>query len=105
MPESRIRKEAAEKKKQTTKASVQAKKAKKAAAPGTGSWVVPTFLTLLILGIVWLVVYYVTASLGIRVPVISVPESEGGLGGWNIIIGMALIAASFIVSTQWGKKG
>ncbi|MDR1430648.1 MAG: cell division protein CrgA [Propionibacteriaceae bacterium] len=105
MPESKVRKEAAAKKKQANEAAVQEKKAKKPASPGSGSWVVPTFLTLLLLGIAWLVVYYVTASLGIYIPVISAPTEQGGLGGWNIIIGMALIAASFIVSTQWGKKG
>ncbi len=104
MPESRIRKEAADKKKQAAReAMASAKKTTKVAKPGTGSWVVPTFLTLLILGILWLVVYYLTASLGIYIPVISAPAAQGGLEGWNIVIGMGLIAGAFIVSTQWGK--
>jgi hypothetical protein len=104
VPESKLRKEAVEKKKQAAKAAIaEAKKAPKAAptgkAKGTGAWVVPSFLTVLILGIAWLVVYYITGSLGIYIPGMS------DLQGWNIIIGMALIAAAFIISTQWGKKG
>ena len=103
MPESKVRKQAAEKKKQATKAVAASKKSKKPVNPGAGAWVLPTLLTLLILGILWLVVYYLTASLGIYIPIISAATSEGGLGGWNIVVGMGFIAAAFIVATQWGK--
>ncbi|MCL1838775.1 MAG: cell division protein CrgA [Propionibacteriaceae bacterium] len=104
MPESKVRKEAAEKKKQAAKEAIAAgKKSNKPVNPGAGAWVLPTLLTLLVLGILWLVVYYLTASLGIYIPIISAAASEGGLGGWNVVVGMGFIAAAFIVATQWGK--
>ncbi|MDR1853262.1 MAG: cell division protein CrgA [Propionibacteriaceae bacterium] len=98
MPESRTRKEADEKKKLTKseeRAKKRAEKAKAAAAPGKGGWVVPTFITVGLLGVLWLVVYYVTASAGIYVPWMS------DIGGWNILIGMGLMAASFVLATFW----
>ncbi|QIK72573.1 cell division protein CrgA [Propioniciclava coleopterorum] len=61
----------------------------------TRSWVVPTFLTLLLLGVAWLVVWYLTTSTGISVPVMST------LGNWNMLIAMVLMAGSFGVATQW----
>lgn len=61
----------------------------------TRSWVVPTFLTLLLLGVAWLVVWYLTTSTGITVPVMST------LGNWNMLIAMVLMAGSFGVATQW----
>jgi hypothetical protein len=54
-------------------------------------WVAPLMLAMFILGLVWIVVYYVTSG--------SWPIS--GLGNWNIVIGFAFIAAGFGVSTQW----
>ncbi len=57
-----------------------------------GRWVVPTMLALLLLGLAWIVVYYLA---GERVPVMS------DLSGYNILIGMGLICAGFVVSTRW----
>jgi len=59
------------------------------------AWVVPTFLTLLLLGVAWLVVWYLTTSTGITVPVMT------GLGNWNMLIAMVLMGASFGVATLW----
>jgi len=93
VPESKVRKSAADKKKQTVK-STSAKQAK-AEAPGSRAWVPPTFITVGLLGVAWLVVYYVTGSVGIVVPVMST------LGGWNVLIGMVLMAGAFAISTLW----
>ncbi len=61
--------------------------------PGAGGrWVVPTMLALLLLGLAWIVVYYLAVE---RVPVMA------ALGGYNILIGMGLICAGFVVSTRW----
>ncbi|AYY15116.1 cell division protein CrgA [Actinobacteria bacterium YIM 96077] len=61
--------------------------------PGTsGRWVVPTMLTLLILGLVWIVTYYLLRE--------YIPFMET-LGGWNLVIGMGLITGGFVVATQW----
>ena len=98
MPESRLRKTAAEKKKLSTQAQVAEKRAEKTrtvASPGSRQWVVPTFVTVGLLGVLWLVVYYITASTGIDVPVMS------ALGGWNVLIGMGGMAAAFVLATFW----
>lgn len=66
--------------------------ARRTAAPGTAPWVIPTLLTLLLLGVAWIVVFYIA---GYMIPFMT------ELGNWNLAIGMGLIAASFVVATQW----
>lgn len=98
MPESKIRKEAAEKKKQARHESLvekQAKVKRTTAAPGSRQWVAPTFITIGILSILWLVVYYITAAAGISVPFMT------ALGGWNIGIGMGGLGVAFALTTLW----
>ncbi|WP_228489249.1 cell division protein CrgA [Raineyella fluvialis] len=65
---------------------------RRTAAPGTAPWVVPTMVTLLLLGVVWIVVFYVA---GYLIPFMA------AMGNWNLAVGMGLIASSFIVATQW----
>jgi Cell division protein CrgA len=55
-------------------------------------WVAPLMVTLLVLGLVWIVVYYITEA---NLPVMS------ALGGWNLVIGMGLITVGFITATKW----
>ena len=99
MPESKGRQSAEAKKKSARKASVAQERAeKKRLSPGLTDrrgWVVPTFVTLMLLGVVWLVVWYLTASTGIVVPVMS------DLANWNLLVGMGLMGASFGVATLW----
>ena len=98
MPESRIRTAAAEKKKQSGQAQLSEKRAERkrtVAAPGSRQWVVPTFITVGLLGVLWLVVYYVTASVQITVPLMT------ELGGWNVVIGMSGMALAFALATLW----
>jgi hypothetical protein len=89
VPESRVRKSAESKKKQ--KAAVEAKP-KKVKAPSSRRWVPPTFITVGLLGVAWLVVFYVA---GQSIPLMS------DLGNWNILIGMGGMAAAFIIATLW----
>lgn len=98
MPESTVRKTAAEKKKLANQAQLAEKRAEKTrtiAAPGSRQWVVPTFVTVGLVGVLWLVVYYITASVGIDVPFMT------ALQGWNVLIGMGLMAAAFGLATLW----
>lgn len=95
MPESSIRKKAAEKKKQAdaeTVEEVRLERKRRVAAPGARRWVPPTFITVGLLGVLWLVVYYIAGHL---IPFMTM------LGGWNVIIGMACMAASFALATMW----
>lgn len=60
--------------------------------PGSRRWVAPAFIVTGLLGVVWLVVYYIA---GRDVPVMS------RLGDWNILIGMGLMAAALGLSMLW----
>jgi cell division protein CrgA len=91
VPESRTRKSADEKQKVKKQQAVQAK-AKKVKAPGSRRWVPPTFITVGLLGVAWLIVYYVG---GTSVPFMS------DLANWNILIGMGGMAAAFGIATLW----
>lgn len=55
-------------------------------------WVAPVMVTCFVLGLAWIVTYYLA---GDRVPGLS------SLGNWNILIGMGLMALGFVIATQW----
>jgi hypothetical protein len=55
------------------------------------AWVAPVMVTLFLLGLLWIVVFYVTQG--------SLPISP--LGNWNLVIGFGFIIAGFVLSTQW----
>lgn len=82
MPESRSRK----KKSYTPPASGAS-----AAPQGNPRWLVPTMLTLMIAGLVWVVVTYLT---GAQWPI-------PGIGNGNLGVGFALIVAGFALTTRW----
>jgi Cell division protein CrgA len=89
VPESRTRKSAEEK--QKLKAQ-QASKPKKIKAPASRRWVPPAFITVGLLGVAWLITYYVA---GTYIPFMD------ALGNWNILIGMGGMAAAFVIATLW----
>lgn len=63
-----------------------------AADAPSGRWVPITGSALLILGLLWIVVYYVAGGS------IGVIDS---LGNWNLLIGMGMIVGGFLVFTRW----
>lgn len=85
MPESSSRN-----KKKTEK--VKAEKTPKKPRTQSRVWVAPLMLACWLIGLAWLVVFYVA---GQDIPVMK------DLGNWNLLIGMGLIAVGFVVSTQW----
>lgn len=91
MPESKVRKSAAAKKR-AERAEEEREAAKKVVAPGSRRWVPPVFITVGLLGVAWLVLYYIA---GMSIPLMQ------DLGDWNILIGMGLMAASFGIATLW----
>lgn len=100
MPESKTRKAADEKRKLKRAQNLVEErqvKQRRTIMPGQRAWVPPLFITVGLLGVAWLVVYYVTSSAGstIAVPLMS------SLGQWNILIAMGLIAAAFSLATLW----
>ncbi|MER6026475.1 cell division protein CrgA [Streptomyces sp. NPDC001851] len=83
MPKSRIRK----------KADYTPPPAKQAQAIrlNSGTWVAPVMLAMFVIGLAWIVVFYVTDG--------SLPIDSWD--NWNIVVGFGFIAAGFGVSTQW----
>jgi hypothetical protein len=58
---------------------------------GGRRWVAPMMLAMFLIGLAWIVVFYVTGG---HMPI-------GSLDNWNIVVGFGFIAAGFVVSTQW----
>lgn len=54
-------------------------------------WFVPVMLGLMVVGLLWIVVFYVTET---RFPV-------PGIGNWNLVAGFSLVLAGFIMTTRW----
>jgi fatty acid desaturase len=90
VPESRTRKSADEK--QRLKAQRAATPKTKIKAPSSRRWVPPTFIAVGLLGVVWLILWYVA---GPNIPYMN------DLGNWNILVGMGLMAAAFGIATLW----
>ena len=89
VPESRTRKSAAEKQKLKTQREQRPKKIK---PPASRRWVPPTFIAVGLLGVAWLITYYIA---GTQIPFMD------ALGNWNILIGMSGMAAAFVIATLW----
>lgn len=53
-------------------------------------WFVPLFCTLMIIGLIWAVVYYLTTNYPIP-----------GIGAWNLGIAFAIIMVGFIMTMWW----
>ena len=53
-------------------------------------WLVPVFCTLMIVGLVWAVVFYITQTYPIP-----------GIGNWNLLIAMVIIITGFLMTMWW----
>ena len=53
-------------------------------------WLVPVMVANFLIGLFWIVVYYVNTNYPI-----------GGLGNWNMAIGFTFIAIGFSLATKW----
>ncbi|MEV6394956.1 cell division protein CrgA [Streptomyces sp. NPDC051907] len=84
MPKSRIRKKADFTPPPSSKQATNIKLTSR-------SWVAPVMLALFLIGLAWIVLFYVTEG---ELPIES-------FGNWNIVAGFGFIAAGFGVSTQW----
>ena len=54
-------------------------------------WYKPVMFGLMILGLIWIMVYYV-AQTAFPIP---------GIGGWNIVIGFGVAMVGFFMTTGW----
>ena len=55
-------------------------------------WFVPVMLGLMIIGLVWVVTYYISGAKEYPVPQI---------GRWNLGAGFAFMMAGFLMTTRW----
>lgn len=65
--------------------------AKKDVPTSSPRWLVPVMLGCFIVGLLWIVAYYIAPGM----PVMS------ALGNWNMVVGFGLIMAGFALSTRW----
>lgn len=94
MAESKVRKQA--KKKQQQKRALenaeQRRTEERLGGGGSRTWVPWVFIPVGLLGVLWMVVYNLAGnSIGFM----------AAMGGWNVIIGLGLIIASFSLMTLW----
>lgn len=80
MPESRIRRKAAY-------TPPPAKSGPKVNPP----WFVPVMLALMIIGLLWIVVFYVSQQ---KYPIPA-------FGNWNLVAGFTVVLAGFMMTTKW----
>lgn len=78
-------------KKAQRQAAREQKRIAREAMGGNKPWFMPTMLGLMIFGLVWVVLFYLSAG---QFPIASI-------GNWNLGIGFAFIMAGFLMTTQW----
>jgi len=86
VPKSKIRK------KDTYTPKAVAVKPKKASSYTSGRWVAPTMIALFLIGLAWIIVFYISGG--------DLPLMRH-FGNANILIGFAFIGAGFVVATRW----
>ena len=64
----------------------------RAAGPTTSpGWYAPVMVALLVVGLLYVVVFYVTDR---RFPIEA-------LGSWNVVVGFVVMMAGFVMATRW----
>ena len=54
-------------------------------------WFKPIMLGLMVLGLVWVIVFYLSGQ------ALPIP----GIGGWNLVIGFGIAFVGFLMTTRW----
>jgi Cell division protein CrgA len=54
-------------------------------------WLAPTMLGALIIGLVWIVLFYVSQQ---KLPI-------DALGAWNLVVGFAFLVTGVVLATRW----
>ncbi len=55
-------------------------------------WFKPVMIGFMLLGLVWILVFYISGSTGLPIP---------GLGSWNLVIGLGIALIGFLMTTRW----
>jgi hypothetical protein len=59
--------------------------------PESPKWLAPVMVANFILGLIWIVIFYVTQT---RYPIPSI-------GAWNMVIGFTFVGVGFSLATKW----
>ena len=59
--------------------------------PLSPAWWAPTFVTLMIVGLLWVVVFYISQG------IYPIPK----IGQWNIAVGLATMMVGFLMTLRW----
>ena len=92
MPESKKRKRPERSTRPSSSAAGARPVKKKGPSP---RWLAPLMLVLFGIGVLWLVVFYITQARMGGLPYVS------DIGNWNLLVGFGFIIAGFGLSTQW----
>lgn len=57
-------------------------------------WFVPLFVTLMLIGLIWIVVYYIASTRGNVYPIPNI-------GNWNLLIGFGILLVGFLMTMGW----
>lgn len=80
MPKSRVRSKA-----------VYTPPPRSAKAKVSPPWLVPAMLACLVIGLIWIALFYITGG--------SLPISA--IADWNLVVGFGFIIAGVVLSTRW----
>ena len=58
---------------------------------GNSRWLAPVMVAMFVIGLAWIVVWYVSPDNALM----------GPLAGWNVAIGFVFIGIGFVLSTKW----
>ncbi len=89
MPKSKVRKKSAY---TPPESGQRARSAQARVAQPSPRWYAPVMVTLMLIGLLWIVVYYVA---GDRIPFLV------SLSAWNFAIGFGAMVAGLIMSMRW----
>lgn len=98
MPESKKRKKDGKPVTRSTSSSSSAERSSSSKAKKKGPsprWFAPMMLGFFLIGIGYLVLFYVTSSTDDGMPFLS------GLGNAHLLVGFSFILVGFVLSTQW----
>lgn len=88
MPKSKVRKKSA----YTPPEAAQTRSSQARVAQPSPRWYAPVMVALMLIGLLWIVVYYVA---GDRIPFMV------SLGAWNFAIGFGAMVAGLVMSMRW----
>ncbi len=87
MPKSKLRKKVEEQRAHNQEVHVETP----LAPLESPKWLAPTMVTAFLIGLFWIVVFYVSET---RYPI-------SGIGAWNMIVGFSFIGVGFSLATRW----